>query len=160
MRVLFASSEIHPLMKTGGLADVSASLPQALFELGVDIRLVMPAYADTLARLKSWQVMSELKLGLFGMARLLRSQIPGSRVPLYLVEHPSFSTRTGNPYNDTAGHAWPDNAERFTLFCRACEMLALNQAMLDWQPDIVHGNDWQTGILLSLLRDNPQATPA
>ncbi len=160
MRVLFATSEIHPLMKTGGLADVSASLPQALFELGVDIRLVMPAYADTLARLKAWQVVSELNLGLFGHARLLQSHLPGSRVPLFLIEHPSFSTRTGNPYNDSTGHAWPDNAERFTLFCRACEMLALNQAMLDWQPDIVHGNDWQTGILLALLRDNPQSPPS
>ena len=56
MRVLFATSEIHPLMKTGGLADVSASLPHALHALGVDIRAVMPAYADTLKRLKSWQV--------------------------------------------------------------------------------------------------------
>ncbi|MGD9888631.1 MAG: glycogen synthase GlgA [Halothiobacillaceae bacterium] len=157
MRVLFATSEIHPLMKTGGLADVSASLPHALFELGVDIRLVMPAYADTLARLKAWQVVSELNLGIFGHARLLRSQIPNSPVPLYLIEHPSFSTRQGNPYNDASGHAWPDNAERFTLFCRASEMLALNQAMLDWQPDIVHGNDWQTGLLLALLHENPRA---
>lgn len=160
MRVLFATSEIHPLMKTGGLADVSASLPHALFERDVDIRLVMPAYADTLTRLKSWQVMSELNLGAFGMARLLRSKMPDSPVPLYLIEHPDFSTRSGNPYNDTTGHAWPDNAERFTLFSRACEMLALNQAMLDWQPDIVHGNDWQTGILLSLLRENPLAPPS
>lgn len=160
MRVLFATSEIYPLMKTGGLADVSASLPHALFELGVDIRLVMPAYADTLARLKSWQVVSELNLGVFGMARLLRSQMPDSPVPLFLVEHPDFSTRVGNPYNDATGHAWPDNAERFTLFSRACEMLALNQAMLDWQPDVVHGNDWQTGILLSLLRENPKAPPS
>ncbi|OYY73368.1 MAG: starch synthase [Gammaproteobacteria bacterium 28-57-27] len=160
MRVLFATSEIHPLMKTGGLADVSASLPHALFELGVDIRLVMPAYADTLARLKSWQVVSELNLGICGMARLLRSKMPDSPVPLYLIEHPDFSTRSGNPYNDTTGHAWPDNAERFSLFSRACEMLALDQAMLDWQPDIVHGNDWQTGILLSLLRENPLAPPS
>ena len=160
MRVLFATSEIHPLMKTGGLADVSASLPHALFELGIDIRLVMPAYADTLARLKAWQVVSELNLGIFGLVRLLRSQMPNSPVPLYLIEHPSFSTRAGNPYNDTTGHAWPDNAERFTLFSRACEMLALDQAMLDWQPDIVHGNDWQTGLLLALLRDNPLAPPS
>ena len=160
MRVLFATSEIFPLMKTGGLADVSASLPQALNELGVDIRLVMPAYADTLQRLKAWSVISELNLGAFGNARLVQSRMPNSPVPLYLIEHPVFSERAGNPYNDVTGHAWPDNAERFTLFSRACEMLALNQTMLDWQPDIVHGNDWQTGVLLALLRDNPQAPPS
>lgn len=160
MRVLFASSEIYPLMKTGGLADVSASLPQALHAMGVDIRTVMPAYADTLHKLKAWKVVSELNLGHFGRARLLQASMPGNAIPLYLVDHPSFSERPGNPYNDSHGHAWADNAERFTLFSRACELLALDQAMLDWQPQIVHGNDWQTGVLLALLRDNPLAPPS
>jgi len=155
LRVLFATSEAHPLMKTGGLGDVSGSLPGALRALGVDVRIVMPAYADTLARLPSWQAASELNVEPFGRCRLLETKLPGNGVPVYLVEHPLFSERPGNPYNTHDGHAWPDNAERFTLFSRACERIALNQAGIGWQPDIVHANDWQSGLLLALLQLHP-----
>jgi starch synthase len=160
MRVLFTTSEIYPLMKTGGLGDVSASLPMALHEIGVDIRLVMPGYADTLTKLAAWRVVAELNLGIFGQARLLQTTLPTTRIPLLLVDHPLFSTRSGNPYNDATGHAWPDNPERFTLFNRVCEMLALDQVLLDWQPDVIHANDWQTGLLLALLSLNPLAPPS
>lgn len=159
LSLLFATSEVHPLIKTGGLGDVSGSLPQALKAQGVDVRIVMPAYADTLKRLSSWRPISEMQIAPFGVLRLLQTTLPGSKVPLILVEHPLFSERAGNPYNDADGHAWPDNAERFTLFSRACEMIALNQAALDWQPDIAHANDWQSGLLLALLSMNPDAPP-
>lgn len=157
LRVLFVTSEVHPLMKTGGLGDVSGSLPRALHSLGVDVRILMPAYADTLARLKAWQVQSKLQLPPFGRCRLLQSHLSESEVPLLLVEHPLFSDRPGNPYNTPDGHAWPDNAERFTLFCRAAEAIALQRAELDWSPSIVHANDWQSGLLLALLKLHPQA---
>ncbi len=151
IRVLFATSEVHPLMKTGGLGDVSCSLPQALRTQGLDVRIVMPAYADALARLQAWRPRSELLVEPFGRFTLLEARLPGTDVPLYLIDHPLFSARPGNPYNDSTGHAWPDNAERFTLLSRACERMALDQAALDWQPDLVHANDWQSGLLLALL---------
>jgi len=160
MRILFATSEAHPLMKTGGLGDVSGSLPQALQGLGADIRIVMPAYADSLARLPCWRPGSVLQIPPFGRCQILEGTLPGSHVPLWLIDHPMFSDRPGNPYNNADGHAWANNAERFALFSRACEMIALNQAALEWQPDIVHANDWQTGLLPALLRRNPAAPPS
>lgn len=146
-------------MKTGGLGDVSSSLPQALCALGVDVRIVMPAYADTLARLQTWRPRSELFIPPFGRFTLLEALLPRSEVPLLLVDHPLFSERTGNPYNASTGHAWPDNAERFALFSRACERIALNQASLEWQPDLVHANDWQSGLLLALLKEQQSSAP-
>lgn len=158
LRILFTTSEAHPLMKTGGLGDVSGSLPSALRALGADVRLIMPAYADTLARLPACcPPLSELHLEPFGPCRILETILPDSDVPVLLVEHPLFSSRPGNPYNTTDGHAWPDNAERFTLFCRACELIALDRAGIGWQPDIVHANDWQSGLLLALLQLHPHS---
>ncbi|TQV65061.1 MAG: glycogen synthase GlgA [Halothiobacillaceae bacterium] len=159
MKVLFASSEVHPLMKTGGLGDVSGSLPQALRAQGVDVRIVMPGYADTLKKLRAWRPMCEMRLAPFGEFQLLATQVPGSKVPLILIDHPMFSEQPGNPYNGPDGHAWPDSADRFTLLSRVCELIALDEAVLDWQPDIVHANDWQTGLLLALLAPNPKAPP-
>ncbi len=156
LRVLFATSEAHPLMKTGGLGDVAGSLPPALRALGVDVRILLPAYGDTLARLSVWREVAELRLEHFGTCRILETLLPGSDVPVLLVEHPLFSDRPGDPYNTPEGHGWPDNAERFTLFCRVGERLAQNQALYDWQPDIVHANDWQTGLLLALLKLQPE----
>ncbi|MEW6445830.1 MAG: glycogen synthase GlgA [Pseudomonadota bacterium] len=159
IRVLFATSEVHPLMKTGGLGDVSGSLPQALRALGMDIRIAMPAYGDTLARLQAWRPRSELMLAPFGRIRILEARLPDSDVPLYLIDHPLFSERPGNPYNDSTGHAWPDNAERFALFSRTCESIALDRAALDWQVDLVHANDWQSGLLTALLAERGDQTP-
>jgi len=157
LRILFATSEAHPLMKTGGLGDVSGSLPSALRAQGADVRLIMPAYADTLARLPAWHPLSELHVEPFGPCRILETILPGSDVPVLLVEHPLFSSRPGNPYNTADGHAWPDNAERFTLFSRACERVALAPSVIGWQPDIVHANDWQSGLLLALLQLHPHS---
>jgi starch synthase len=67
------------------------------------------------------------------------------------VDSPQHFDRAGNPYNMKTGGAWPDNAERFTTFCRATEALALDAAGLDWQPDLVHCNDWQSALVPPLL---------
>lgn len=76
------------------------------------------------------------------------------------MDHASFSTRTGGPYCDREGRDWPDNAWRYYLYCKVAELIACNQAQLNWQPDIVHCNDWQTGLIpafLSLHNDRPQS---
>lgn len=151
-RILFVTSEAHPVIKTGGLADVSGSLPQALKSLRQDIRIVMPAYADALPRLKQCKEIARIPLaGINQSVRLLESRLPKSSVILWLVDAPGLFDRSGNPYVNGQGQDWPDNAQRFALFCRVVSAIALGQAGLTWQPDIVHCNDWQSGLVPALL---------
>jgi len=150
MRILFASSEVYPLIKTGGLADVSNALPQALQALGHDLRLVLPAYRAALASLES--VNTRVKFTLLGRhVEILEARLPGSDVVAWLVNCAELFDRPGTPYQDERGGDWPDNAARFLLFCRVLAALALNRCGLDWAPDIAHCNDWQCGLTPALL---------
>lgn len=155
LKILFASSEIYPLIKTGGLADVAQSLPSALHQLGHDIRLVMPAYPKAKQQLKD--ITRKVKLNILDLeTEILESSLPGTNIPLLLVDCPSLFNREGNPYIDEQGHPWPDNALRFAQFCRAIVSIAIDQAQLDWQPDILHCNDWHTGLSAALLHFEKQ----
>jgi starch synthase len=152
MKILFASSEAHPLIKTGGLADVAGSLPRAIRNLRHDIRVIIPAYQSVLKQKEKFTLVAHLELeGVVQPVRILAGRLPGSTVTLYLVDSPEHFDRPGNPYTLKQGAVWPDNAERFTTFCRAVEALSMDTAGLDWQPDIVHCNDWQTGLVPPLL---------
>ena len=156
-KILFVSSEVHPLIKTGGLADVSGSLPVALKLLRRDVHIMMPAYRS--ARKNIGPVLTRCELNVPGFPdpiKILEGRLPGSKITVWLVDSPHHFDRDGGPYCDSLGNEWPDNAERFTIFCRAVEQVALNQAQLDWQPDIVHCNDWQSGLLPALLAGNHQ----
>lgn len=158
-RILFAASEAYPLIKTGGLGDVAGSLPRALLSGGDDIRLVLPAYPQALA--KATAVRTLLETSIHGQdVRLLQTILPGTRVKTWLIDCPGYFDRQGNPYLDEDGEPWFDNAQRFGLFCRAIVMLANDQWGLDWQPDVVHLNDWQTGLVppLLALQDKRPAT--
>jgi starch synthase len=158
MKILFASSEAHPLIKTGGLADVSGSLPRALQNLGHDLRLVIPGYQAVMSQCKRRRnLLSFLQDG--HEVTLWQTMLPGSRVIVWLVDCPEFFDRPGNPYHDSEGVPWHDNAHRFALFCRVIARLAMDQCELDWQPDVVHCNDWQTGLVPVELRNEP-ARPA
>lgn len=160
MKILFASSEIHPLIKTGGLADVSAGLPQALCAEGVDVRLVMPAYPEALIKVGSVELVAQFSLpGCPQQVRIFQSVLPGTQVPLFLVDANYFFNRPGGPYGGPDGRDWPDNAQRFTVFCRSIVELAMKRVGLDWYPDLVHCNDWQTGLVPALLQQE-QASPA
>lgn len=153
MRILFASSEAYSLVKTGGLADVSASLPAALRRRRQDVRLVLPGYPEACRNLVDatprpgpdnapWQ--------------LLEGRLPGTRLPVYLIDWPEYFQRAGNPYSASNGMDWPDNAQRFAGFARAIVALARDEAGLDWTPELVHLNDWQTGLVPLLL--DPERT--
>ena len=160
-KVLFVSSEVQPFMKTGGLADVSASLPHALAELGHDVRILMPAYGDVLDRVTDSSPVPGWQNPLIGVpTRLLETRLPNSRVPVWLLEAPSFSDRPGNPYLTADGQAHADNAARFDLLARAATAVAGGFTDLAWQPDVVHCNDWQTGLIPvhMLLHRVPAAT--
>jgi starch synthase len=152
MNILFASSEAHPLIKTGGLADVAGSLPRAIWNLRHDIRVIIPAYQSILKQAGKFTLAAHLDLeGVKQPVRILSGRLPGSKVILYLVDSPGHFDRAGNPYTMDNGMAWPDNAERFTVFCRAIQAIAANAAGFDWQPELVHCNDWQTALVPPLL---------
>jgi len=152
MNILYCASEVFPLVKTGGLADVSGSLPKALLQLEHDIRIVMPAYPAALQDAGELSEVTRLELPETDQpVRLLRGFLPGSEVPLYLVDAPECFNRPGNPYHQPDGSDWPDNAERFALFARACVALAMGTADRNWRPELVHCHDWQTGLVPALL---------
>ena len=147
MKVLFVASEMAPLIKTGGLADVAGGLPKALVQLGLDVRVLLPGYADLAVRRQEF----DLETGFvppLGMndVQLRHLPVECAGVPVWLLESAGFSDRTGNPYLDADGRDWADNAQRFNRLCRVAAHLAARRAGLDWRPDIVHANDWQTGL--------------
>lgn len=155
MDVLFCTSEAFPLIKTGGLGDVCGSLPGALHELGNDVRLILPAYPEVMERAGKLNAVASLTLaGASEPVEILHGQLPGSEVGLYLVDSAEYFRRPGNPYLQKDGSDWPDNAERFALFARAIVALALGQADPGWKPELVHCNDWQTGLVPALLSEH------
>ena len=147
MKILFATSEVHPLIKTGGLADVSASLPAALRGLKQDVRVLLPGYSQVLAALPQLEVLATLQ-PFAGMqeVRLLGATMPGSGVPLLVLDAPQYFCRVGGPYHYHLGGDWPDNPMRFGLLSRVAAMLGSAETPLDWQAELVHCNDWQTGM--------------
>jgi starch synthase len=152
MRVLFVTSEAFPLMKTGGLGDVCGSLPPALAALGVDVRVLMPAYPEALAAAGKTRPVARLALPPDGAeATLLEGRLPGTKVRVWLLDHPPSFDRPGNPYTAPDGHGWADNAQRFARLSRAAVALALGQSKIPWRPNVVHGHDWQTGLVAALL---------
>ena len=155
MRILFVSSEVFPFAKTGGLADVSASLPRALQAIGHQICVLMPAYRGVLGAAQPRGVRLRHATEIEGHGvRLFESRLPGSRNRLWLLDCPALFDRPGNPYHDAQGQDWPDNALRFGLLCRVAALLARDGFSLGWQPDVIHCNDWQTGLVAPLLHSD------
>jgi starch synthase len=152
LRILFATSECAPLVKTGGLGDVSATLPAALKALGLDPRILLPAYGSVLAQLpKCGEVARFAATADFPAARLLQGQTP-SGVPLLALDCSELYDRSGGPYQDAAGEDWSDNALRFGLLSRVAALLGSADSPLGWRADVVHCNDWQTGLAPAYLR--------
>ena len=154
-KILFVTSEAYPLVKTGGLGDVAGSLPAALKAQRQDVRIIMPAYREAMRKAEKLGFASFQIEGIPDTVRLLEGRLPGTTVKLLLVDSPAHFDRPGGPYFDPDGHDWGDNAERFAIFSRVTTAVALNKAGLDWQPDIVHCNDWQSGLVPALLNQYP-----
>ena len=153
MKILFAASEAFPLVKTGGLADVAGALPAALAAAGSDVRLMLPAYPEVLARARSIEPAATLG-PLLGDApvRLLTARMPDSDLELLLVDSPPLYERAGGPYTDAHGVDWPDNHLRFGVLSLAAAKVAAGTRDVGWRPDILHANDWQTGLAPAYLR--------
>jgi len=151
LKILFATSEVAPLIKTGGLADVSGSLPAALRNIGLDVRVIVPGYKqvmDKLTQLKIAATFDNLKG--FPTSHLLSGTMANG-VPLYVLDCAELYHRAGGPYQNLQGVDWPDNALRFGLFSRVAALLGSKTSTLDWHPDLVHCNDWQTGLTPAYL---------
>jgi starch synthase len=159
MKLLFVTSEAYPLMKTGGLGDVACSLPIAMHEADVDVRLLLPGYRDLLRKLAEVHILGWLELQGMGRThtvRILQSQHPAYPFPVWVMDCPALFDRPGNPYLQPSGYDWADNAERFTVFARAATELARDGLGIGWTPDVVHAHDWQTGLVPAFLDALPQ----
>ncbi|MEW5966610.1 MAG: glycogen synthase GlgA [Pseudomonadota bacterium] len=157
-KILFVASEAFPLVKTGGLGDVVYSLPHALCDRGADLRLLLPGYRALLRQLEQVRILGWLDLrGSEGIvsARILETRHSDFPFPLWIVDCPPLFDRPGNPYVSAFGSDWPDNAERFAVFARAAAQLGQDALELDWQPDVVHCHDWQTGLVPAFLYEAP-----
>lgn len=166
MKVLYVCSEVFPLLKTGGLADVSAGLPPALAAQGAEVRLLLPAFPSVIAGVTpegpSLLVPAQDTFGLPPGLGPRAETVPGPTPwlqpgrltaggqPVLLLHAPGLYDRPGNPYHDASGHPWADSAEQFAWLGWAAALLG---AGLDtaWVPDVVHGHDWHTGLAFAYL---------
>ena len=152
LRVLFATSECAPLAKTGGLGDVSAALPPALERLKVDVKVLLPGYGSVMDAVARGKKLATLALSTPSVeCRLIAGALP-SGVPLIVLDCPPLYQRDGGPYQNAAGEDWPDNAERFGVLSQVAALLGSNDTPLEWRPQVVHCNDWQTGLAPAYLR--------
>lgn len=163
IRILVAASEVAGFAKTGGLADVAAALPRALAARGNQVAVVMPYYKTI--RLNHPEVLSTGQVIPVPMGdrilacRVYQGKLPKSDVPIYFIEAPEYFDRDDAKegrglYQQlmSGGYKadYPDNAERFTFFSRAVLELV---PVLDFIPNVIHANDWQTGLVPAFLSE-------
>ncbi len=150
LKVLFISPEVVPFAKTGGLADVSGSLPIALKKLEVDVRIVLPLYRMVQDReIEYHTLLQDLEVPLgknILKANIVETRIAGD-IPVYMIDREDFYDRP-NLYGNANGDYY-DNLERFAFFSHAA--LLLSEA-ISFSPDVVHCHDWQTGLVPALLK--------
>ena len=150
LKILFVSSEVHPFAKTGGLGDVSSALPRALKRLGHDVRLMLPKYRSvdrTRRSIKKMKLNVAVPIGPDTVSGELYEGRLHRTVPVYFIRQDPYFNREAL-YGDAQGE-FSDSAERFMFFCRA--VLEACRA-LDFQPDLIHCNDWQTGLIPCYLQ--------
>jgi len=151
MKVAFVASEVVPFAKTGGLADVAGALPIEMKKMGVDIKVFMPKYYSVdehKYKLKYLDSVGELRIRVNGYPQpvsVYTGFLPNSNVEIFFIDAPKYFHRSSIYTND-----W-DEDERFILFQKA--VIEVMQR-LGWAPDLIHCNDWQTGLIPLMIRDN------
>lgn len=159
VNIVYLTSEAVPFAKTGGLADVCGTLPTRVARMGHRTTVIMPAFRSVRTcglPVESTDIsfaipMSDQKL--VG-CRLLKGRLPDDDVAVWLIDQPQYFDRE-SLYGTSAGD-YPDNAERFAFFCRAA-IQAIRR--IGWTVDIVHCNDWQSGLVPALMACDPQPQP-
>lgn len=155
MRILFASSEVHPFSKTGGLADSVGALAKAMSASGHDVRVVTPLYRGILERfpeIKRVDWRFDLPLGAnHTQAGLMQLDLT-ERLKVYFVSQPHYYERAG-VYGE-GGVDYPDNSERFIFFSKCVAHLA---RYLPWRPEVLHVHDWHAGLVPMLVAHQRRA---
>jgi len=156
LQVLAVASEIFPLIKTGGLADVVGALPAALTRENVRVRTLVPGYPAVMAAIEAPAVVREMEDLFGGPARILAGK--AGALELFVLDAPHLFSRGGGPYADSGGRDWPDNPQRFAALARIGADIG-GGALPDYAPDIVHAHDWQAGLTSAYLRHAAGAHP-
>lgn len=155
IEVLSVASEVYPLIKTGGLADVAGALPGALGERGVTMRTLVPGYPAVTSKLKGGRVVAEIA-DLFGVsARLVAGRVAG--LDLIVLDAPALYDRPGNPYVGPEGWDWPDNWKRFAALSWVASELGLG-LVEGYRPQVIHCHDWQAGLVPAYVKYGPSST--
>lgn len=149
MNILSVASEVFPLIKTGGLADVAGALPIALAGHGMHMRTLMPGYPAVMQRLGSVELVATFDDLLGEPARILATRHEG--LDILVLDAPGFFDRPGGPYTDATGKDFIDNWQRFAALSFAGAEIARG-LLADWQPDIVHAHDWQAAMTAVYMR--------
>jgi len=159
VKVLHVASECFPLVKTGGLADVAAALPQAQRTAGLDARLLLPGLPGILEGMSQTRKVADLGtcLGVAGV-RLLAGRLGADGLPAWVIDAPMLYRRPGNPYLMPDGRDWPDNLQRFGLLGWVAAQIAGAGVLPRWRPDVVHAHDWHAGMACAYLHSH--ARPA
>jgi starch synthase len=146
IRALFVTSELSPLVKSGGLADVSAGLPRAMRDLGIDCRILLPAYPAVCEALSGARDVAVVHaFATLPTATLASGTLAG--LPVLVLRCNPLYGRDGTAYQDDHGQDWPDNARRFALLSHVAALLGNDTSPLRWRPDLLHCNDWPTGLV-------------
>lgn len=149
MKVLAIASEVFPLIKTGGLADVTGALPLALAGQGIETRTLLPGYPTVMAGMKKGQALHRYTDLFGGAAALLRTEVGG--LDLLILDAPHLFDRDGGPYGGASGKEWPDNWRRFAALSKAGSDVA-GGIIPGYRPDLVHAHDWQSALALAYMR--------
>jgi starch synthase len=157
LSVLSVVSEIFPLIKTGGLGDVTGALPLALRDHGVRTTTLVPGYPAVISALENIHAVLADEDLFGGPARLLAGYAAGH--DLLAIDAPHLFDRDGNPYVDADGFDWPDNALRFAALAWIAARVALGEVP-EFRPDIVHCHDWQAGLTPAYLAYDGRPAPA
>lgn len=156
MQVLAVASEIYPLVKTGGLADVAAALPKALKAEGIETITLVPGYPDVLSALVGAEEVAGYARFYGGPARVLRGVAAG--LELFVLDAPHLFARPGNPYLAPDGADWPDNAIRYAALGRAAAEIGQG-SIPQFAPEVVHAHDWQAGLTHAFLHYSGRPRP-
>jgi starch synthase len=149
LRVLAVSSEIAPIIKTGGLADVAGALPKSLAGQGVAVTTLVPGYPAIMQSVGEGRALHQLDDLFGGPARLQRGEAAG--LDLLVLDAPHLFARAGNPYLAPGGIEWPDNGLRFAALGAIASLVAGGGIRgLDF--DAVHAHDWQAGLVPAYQR--------
>ncbi|MGK2229254.1 MAG: starch synthase [Devosia sp.] len=149
IEVLSVASEVYPLIKTGGLADVAGALPGALTSHSVSMRTLIPGYPSVMEKLSGGRVVKELD-DLFGVpAKLIAARVEG--LDVIVIDAPVLYDRPGNPYVSPDGWDWPDNWKRFAALGWVAAELAMG-LVEGYRPQVLHCHDWQAGLAPAYIK--------